>query len=227
MEPLLSLINQTGVNSASIKSVLVGLSLAFLLGQMGSWVYMRTHTGISYSRSFVQSISVLTVIVAQAMMVIGSNVVVAFGMLGALSMIRFRNVLKDTRDTAFIFYAVVSGIACGTQNWLLAMAGGVSFSLLILYLHGVGFGSQNTGDGFFRFFSEVSDWNSPDFQAILYRHCHATQLISQRIHESGRSEVTYRVHMRDLENAHSLLEDIKTIATIADTSLVIQEEEEI
>ena len=88
-----------------LEQALLGLLLAFILGQVAAWAYMYTHTGLSYSSAFVQSIILLTVLISLAMMVIGSNIVIAFGLIGALAVIRFRNILKDTRDTAFIFRA--------------------------------------------------------------------------------------------------------------------------
>ncbi|MHC4525970.1 MAG: DUF4956 domain-containing protein, partial [Planctomycetota bacterium] len=95
----------------SIQSVLLSLLLAFILGQVLAWLYYFTHTGLSYSRSFVQSLILITVIVAMVMSTISGSFVMAVGLMGALSIIRFRNIIKDTRDIAFIFSALVIGMA--------------------------------------------------------------------------------------------------------------------
>ena len=97
-------------------NILLSVLLAFVLGQVIAWVYFFTHTGLSYSRNFVQSLVLVTVVVALVMTIIGNNVTRAFGLMGAMSIIRFRNVIKDTRDMLFIFcglvmFSVLSSIA--------------------------------------------------------------------------------------------------------------------
>ena len=135
----------------SPESVLLSLLLAFVLGQILAWVYYLTHSGLSYSRSFVQSLVIVTVVVAMIMAVIGNNVVRAFGLMGALSIIRFRNVVKDTRDMAFIFCTLVVGMAAGTRYYSLAIMGTIILSTITLYLHLTGFGSHQPHNGFLRF----------------------------------------------------------------------------
>jgi len=89
--------------AVSPEDMLLSLLLAFVLGQVLAWVYYATHSGLSYSRSFVQALIIITVVVAMVMGVIGTSIVVAVGLMGALAIIRFRNIIKDTRDIAFIF----------------------------------------------------------------------------------------------------------------------------
>ena len=74
-------------------------------------------------------------------MVIGNNLARAFALVGAMSIIRFRTVVKDTKDTAFVFFALASGLAAGTSSYLLAAAGTIFISLMALVLHRVNFGS--------------------------------------------------------------------------------------
>ena len=89
---------QMATSAHSIEEIFTALLLAFLLAQCAAWVYVYTHMGLSYSKAFVQSIILLSIIVSMGMMVIGNNIVVAFGLIGAFAIVRFRNVLKDTRD---------------------------------------------------------------------------------------------------------------------------------
>lgn len=107
----------------TVQGVLLALLLAFLLGQVVAWTYVRTHSGLSYSRSFTQSLVVMAVAVALLMTVIGDSIVTAFGLLGALALVRFRNVLKDTRDTVFILMSMVVGIAIGTERFMTGIVG--------------------------------------------------------------------------------------------------------
>jgi hypothetical protein len=94
----------------SLQSVILSLLLAFVLGQLLAWTYYFTHSGLSYSQAFVQSLILITVIVSMVMSTIAGSFVVAVGLMGALSIIRFRNIIRDTRDIAFIFSALVIGM---------------------------------------------------------------------------------------------------------------------
>jgi len=225
MTPLLQALHVQVGNGAAVRDLVIGLALAVLVGQLAAWTYMYTHTGVSYSRSFVQSIVLLTVIVTLAMMIIGNNVVVAFGLFGALSMIRFRNVLKDTRDTSFVFFAVVSGIACGTGRHALAMVGTLLFCLLLLYLHLTSFGTRRPGDAFLRFQADTATWKPREFQMLLRRHCLSNCVVTQRIDESGRMEIAFQLVMRDPERAGSLVEEVRQEHGLSGVSFLLQTDE--
>ena len=105
------------VSSFTYGEILLNLSLAFVLGMIISYVYKITHKGLSYSQSFILTIVFVTVIVSMVIMVIENNLARAFALVGALSIIRFRTVVKDTKDTAFIFLGLI-GITNGFANVL-------------------------------------------------------------------------------------------------------------
>ena len=209
----------------SLQEACFGLTLAFILSQLIAWVYIYTHHGLSYSRSFVQSIVMLTIILALGMMVIGNNLAVAFGLVGALSVIRFRNILKDTRDTAFIFFALIISLACGTRNYSLAILGAIIFSSLAIYLHWSQFGSRHTGDGFIRFHWDGAQVARTAWQSTISRHCRHAQLVSQRFRDDGTGEISYRLTMRDPGKADVLVEQLRTTSGISHVTFVLQEEE--
>ena len=102
--------------------VIINLILAFFLGLVISAVYKKTHKGLSYSQSFMVTNIFVTVIVCMVIMIIGNNLARAFALVGALSIIRFRTVVKDTKDTAYIFWSLASGMAAGTGSYFLAKA---------------------------------------------------------------------------------------------------------
>ena len=82
-----------------MQAVLLGVLLAFAIGQLIAWVYMLTHSGLSYSRSFVNSLIVIPILVSLVMMILSNNLVTAFGMMAVFAIVRFRNILRDTLDT--------------------------------------------------------------------------------------------------------------------------------
>jgi uncharacterized membrane protein YhiD involved in acid resistance len=96
--------------------------------------YWFTHTGTAYSRKFNISLVTLTILTGTVMTVIGNNIVLSLGMVGALSIVRFRTAIKDSRDTAYIFWSIVVGICCGVGDYLVAAIGsGVTFLVLLLF----------------------------------------------------------------------------------------------
>ncbi len=114
-------------------TVMLNCVLAGLLGLCTSVIYKHTHQGLSYSRSFVVMLVLLAIVASIAMMVIGNNIAKAFALVGALSIIRFRTVIKDTRDIVFIFSSLVSGMASGTSSYFIAVFG-TGFVLLVVIL---------------------------------------------------------------------------------------------
>ena len=94
--------------------MILGLLLAFAGGHVIAWVYMWTHTGLSYSRSFVNSLILLPIVVALVMMVLANNLVTAFGLMAVFAIVRFRNILRDTLDTTYVLCVIVIGMAAGT-----------------------------------------------------------------------------------------------------------------
>ena len=116
-----------------IQTVVMVLLVAFMVSLIIYLTYKNTYTGVMYNPRFNVSLIMITMITTIVMVVIGSNISVSLGMVGALSIIRFRTAVKDPRDTAFIFWWVVSGLACGTQNYTIVIVGSI-FICLILFL---------------------------------------------------------------------------------------------
>ena len=96
--------------------IVFNLILSFFYGLLISFVYKKTHKGMSYSQSFMITNIFLSVIVCMVIMTIGNSVSRAFALVGALSIIRFRTVIKDTKDIVYIFWSLAAGITCGTGN---------------------------------------------------------------------------------------------------------------
>ena len=94
----------------SPQSIIINLTLSFILGVIVSLIYKKTHKGLSYSQSFMITNIFVAVIVCMVIMIIGNNLARAFALVGALSIIRFRTVVKDTKDTAFIFWSLAVGM---------------------------------------------------------------------------------------------------------------------
>ena len=114
-----------------IETVLIVLIIAFIVAMIIYLTYKNTYTGVMYNPRFNLSLVMITMITTIVMVVIGSNISVSLGMVGALSIIRFRTAIKDPRDTAFIFWCIVSGLACGTQNYTIVIVGSLFICIML------------------------------------------------------------------------------------------------
>jgi uncharacterized membrane protein YhiD involved in acid resistance len=208
------------------ENVLLSLLLAFVLGQVLAWVYYFTHKGLSYSITFVQSLVLITIVVAIIMAVIGNNIITAFGLMGALAIIRFRNVVKDTRDIVFIFCTLVVGMAAGSQRYSIAILGTVLLSLITIYLHWAGFGSRRPHNGFLRFSFIGHISPKHPILVILGRFCGNFTLISAQDSPVGGSgvEYAYQLMIRNANRNEEMLAELERIDGVRNVSLTMQEQ---
>jgi uncharacterized membrane protein YhiD involved in acid resistance len=205
--------------------IVMALLMAFVLGQTLAWTYCWTHSGLSYSRSFTQSLVLVTILVAMVMIVVGNNIVTAFGLLGALAIIRFRNVLKDTRDTVFIFSGLVIGLAVGSQRWTAALIGTAAIVLVSFYLSISGFGSRGRFDGFLRYRMANDGPAQAEADRVLHRFCRQAKRVSvRRFGGEPMTDYTWHVRLRDREGVQDLVGQMERVGGVEDVSLVLQEE---
>ena len=208
----------------SLESILLSLLLSFVLGQLIAWIYAWSHSGLSYSRSFTQSLVLMTLVVSMVMFVIGNSIITAFGLLGALALIRFRNVLKDTRDTVFVFIALVVGMAVGSQRFMTAIIGTIALALAVLYLNMTSFGTLGRFDGYLTC-RLGSGLDRSEVVRLLHRFCRAIKPVSTR--QSGEeegAELVYQVGLRDRERGGELLDELRGLEGMQHVSLVLRNE---
>ena len=115
-------------SAISLGEMLVAIALSFVLSLFIVYIYRITYAGVNYSRSFVGTVMMLSMVTTVVILVISSNVVLSLGMVGALSIVRFRTAVKEATDTAFLFWAIATGIICG--------AGYITISILATLLLG-------------------------------------------------------------------------------------------
>jgi len=226
MDKWWQLIEETPLTGASFsaQTVLLSLLLAFVLGQVVAWVYYITHSGLSYSRSYVQSLILITVVIAMVMTVIGNNIITAVGLMGALAIVRFRNVVKDTRDIVFIFSSLVIGMACGSRRYMTAILGTVVLSLIAIYLFYTDFGSHEPHNGFLRFSLRGSIGPDHPVPGILRRFCGNFTLISaQDSGFGGPAEYAYQIMIRNISKNEEFVSELEKVDGMENISLTMQE----
>lgn len=120
------------VTSFSILDTMIALVLAFALGLFIFLIYKRTYKGVMYSSSFGISLVALTLITTLVILAVTSNVVLSLGMVGALSIVRFRTAIKEPLDIAFLFWSIAVGIVLGAGIVSLAIIGSVFIGIVLL-----------------------------------------------------------------------------------------------
>ena len=119
--------------SLSLQEILLSFFCAVVLGAVIFVSYRFSHSGSAYSAKFNVSLWMMTLVTTLIMCVIGNNIALSLGMVGALSIVRFRTAIKDPRDTTYIFWAIAVGVCCGICDYLIAGIGSaVIFCLLLL-----------------------------------------------------------------------------------------------
>lgn len=119
------------VSDISISKMLITLGLSFLIGYFIYLLYKRVFSGVLYSKSFNVSLMGMTMITATVIIAINSNLVLSLGMVGALSIVRFRTPIKDPTDLIFLFWAAVAGIVTGAGFFTLAIVGSIIIGLIL------------------------------------------------------------------------------------------------
>ena len=204
----------------SFTEIIVNMTVALIIGIILSVIYRLTHTGLSYSQSFSQTIVFVSLIVAIVMMVIGGSLARAFALVGALSIIRFRTVLKDTKDMAYIFGALALGMAAGTSNYFLAGAGTIAVSMLAFILHRINFGAIYKSEFILRFrFNRLGD--STLYIDAINTTCKRFDLLHMEPSGDNQSvSLTYDVALKDDLSADDLTERIGNLDHVSEVVLI-------
>ncbi|SCA56235.1 conserved membrane hypothetical protein [Candidatus Terasakiella magnetica] len=130
----------------SLVDLLISLSVSVGLGVFSAGIYRWTHRGLTYERTFLVTLVLIPAIVGLVMMLIGSNLALSLGLVGALSIIRFRTVIKDSRDMIFLFWGIAVGLGCGTYNWTVVVVSSIFFAIVVIVLHYLEYGKQRFCD---------------------------------------------------------------------------------
>ncbi len=121
-------------SSLTLAQIFGNILFAAVIGVVIFVSYFITHRGTIYSKKFNVSLVVLTVLTAMVMTVIGNNIALSLGMVGALSIVRFRTAIKDSRDTVYIFWTIIVGICCGVGDYIVATIGSIVVFVILLVL---------------------------------------------------------------------------------------------
>lgn len=214
------------VSGIPLETVLLSLLLAFSIGHVIGWIYTWTHHGLSYSQTFTASLVVMPVLVCLVMLLMSDNLVVAFGLLAVFAVVRFRNVLKDTRDTTFVLWSIVEGMACGILKFELAIVGAFVVALVIAYLRVTVFGGRHRFDVILSLQLTGDLVGSvTNHRNILRRHSRRIHLASERRLTDKGLDLSYRILLRDPDRREELLNALEDAEGVQNVSLYLREDE--
>jgi len=212
--------------TGSPSTILFVLLLTFAIGLLIGYVYMWTHEALSYSRSYVGAIAVLPMLVAAVMLAMANSLVVAFGLLGVFGVIRFRNVLKDTRDTVFVLWGVMEGMAIGTERFSTAVLAAIGLSAAFLCLRFVSFGVRQRYDAVLtlRATGDIPA-RIAALRQVLKRHACRLALASDRRSTPAGTDLSYHLLLRDPARSGELQTELTALEGLENISVYMHDDE--
>ena len=196
----------------TVTDVVLAITLSFALTAVVGWTYMRTHKGASYTQSFVQTLVLMGMVVSIIMLVVGSNIARAFSLVGALSIIRFRNAIKETRDVGFVFFAMAIGMATGTRFYGLAIIATVVISGVVFLMTRFDWYARSALSQILKIQVPKDTPFEDVFDPVLVRYTDSAELVSVDSVRGGLlTEVVYAVTLKKSMSRQQLLDDLKRI----------------
>ena len=213
-----------GVNSPiSFLSVLGTMLLAFVLTFIYASVYQKTFSGFSYSRTFLQSLILGSIVSCGLVMAVGDSMARGLGIMGTLTIIRFRTLVRDPRDAMFLFACIATGIACGAGMITIAVAMAIVFNGIVFLLHVAPFFSRRNYEGMLRFGTPKDAVVKEAVDNLLMMLCESYTLVSMRNAVQGELiEYSYQIRLRDSSYQKDIIKRLSEIEGISDPLLMMQ-----
>jgi uncharacterized membrane protein YhiD involved in acid resistance len=214
------------ITSITIDQVLINVGVALACGIIIALFYRAIYKGPGYQASFVNSMISLSMITAVVIMVIGNNLARAFGLVGAMSIIRFRTAIKDTQDIVFIFFSLAVGMAAGVGLHRVALSGTLFICLVLLVLSRTHFAVPK-GRNFllqFTYFSEITV--EAPYLPVLRKYCRKQKLINVKSNGDGTSfELSYYIDLRNNNQNHEFVRELGRVDGVSGVNLFYDEEQ--
>lgn len=200
----------------NIWTILISLAVAFVLSLFIYLIYRITFTGVLYSKSFNITLIMISLVTTAAVIVISSNIVLALGMVGALSIVRFRMAVKDPKDIGFLFWAITNGIICGISAYNLAV-----ISVLFIGLVTFVMSKKVRFTEPYLLIIEHNNQDTKDIEAVLKKHTLLYKLRSNILDDS-KNQVIMEIKIKK-DRVQALLDEIKSLKDLTLVKLVSYE----
>ena len=211
-------------STLSWEQIAANILVSGILGFLIFVSYMISHRGTIYSKKFNVSLVVLTVLTSMVMTVIGNNVALSLGMVGALSIVRFRTAIKDSRDTVYIFWTIIVGICCGVGDFIVAGIGSAFVFILFLILGAI------KNNNRMLVIIRGNRTKEAQIQAIMYKFFGAKAVLRVKNSTTESIEFIYEITAKLLSQAErknniGICDEIYKIGNIEYVNTVMQNDE--
>jgi uncharacterized membrane protein YhiD involved in acid resistance len=208
----------------SSTDVIANLLVALTCGLLLSMVYRSTYRGPSYSVTFVNSLVLLTIIASIVIMVIGNNIARAFGLVGAMSIIRFRTAIRDTMDLVFIFLSLAIGMACGVGLTAVALVGSLIAGLVVLALTFTHFGAPRRRHFLLQIIRQSTE--QTDLTQALSRVCKSITLVSMKnVGMEDLTESNFHITLKDIRKTEEIVRSIRQMNGVLQVNVYFDEDD--
>ena len=206
-----NLFSSQTITPASFPTILLSLVLALAAGLFIAWIYRRNYRGVMYSNNFTLTLVMMTLITCPVVMCIRESIQLSMGMVGALSIVRFRTAVKDPLDTAYMFWALTMGILLGAGQFFLTACAVVGIGLLLTVLVHV----QSKGLNSYLLVVRMAEESERQANQLM-NNLKVMQLKSKTVSANG-VEATYEVRV---DKPDALLNKLRALPGVYDATLV-------
>lgn len=205
-----SILHLEAFRSVSYIDMILGLLCSFAIGMFIYWIYRKTFRGVVYSYNYNVSFVLMSMLTALIIMTISTNIVLSLGMVGALSIVRFRTAVKDPLDIVYMFWALTAGIASGAKMYPLALGGSLVIGLVIIWMSK----RKVTEQAYLMIVRHTEE--ATDALRVEMRKLNS-KLKSKTVRK-GFTEITVEVMLRDDNTA--FVQTISELEGVSDVSLI-------
>lgn len=206
-----SILESGAFDGASLTSIALGLITAVLMGAVIYFIYSKFYVGVIYSRSFAITLVGMTVLTAMVTLAISTNIVISLGMVGALSIVRFRTAVKDPLDLLYLFWAITTGITAGAGMYLLVVVTAVVMIGMII----VFYNKQQKGRIYIAVIHYIGDEAGDN---VIRAFGKMKYFVKSKTVRKGKTEMAVEVYCKD--NDMFFLDRIRDVEGVEDATLI-------
>jgi uncharacterized membrane protein YhiD involved in acid resistance len=198
--------------SPTILDITIPIAVALLCGIMIAWLYRITYQGPGFSQNFTSSIILLPMITALVIMVIGNNLARAFGLVGALSIIRFRTALKEPLDIVYVFFALAIGMASGIGSYSIACAGTLIIGTTLAVLARSRNWTPSRREYLLQFIYTPDEEMPPLYQKVLEKYCRRFEAINVKSAQNqSLLEISFYIDIKDKDDCNAIVQALQKV----------------
>ena len=221
---MLENLQSVNVFSPNLSEIISNIIISLICSFIVSVIYRYTYKGPGYSESFVHSIVFLSAITALVIMVIGNNLARAFGLVGALSIIRFRTAIKDTIDIVYIFLGLAIGMAAGVGYHKAAIAGTIIIGLILIIFTKSNFMYFRSNQYILQFNYSNGNSSGEEFSGTLSKYCINFEIINIRTNPDNTIDYTFYLRIRKSLDSKFIIDDLQKVNGVQKLSLYFDQQ---